>query len=152
MIVKWSGSSHSALGLTASCLAALVVGLVGCKEDRGLVSVGGTVTFEGGEMPGSGLITFLPTSVMEGLPSRPARAPFGKNGSFQANTYQPNDGLYPGTYAITVECWEFQPSMDGPPAKSYIHGRYRNAAQSGLEVKVDADARAVEYNIDVSPP
>ncbi|QDT75639.1 hypothetical protein [Lacipirellula limnantheis] len=123
----------------------------GCGEDRGLIPVYGTVTLEGKQMPGAGDLTFVPVEVAAGFPTRPAKAEFAVDGEYSAQSYQPGDGLYPGTYRVLVSCWEVPPTPDGPPAKSFIARRYQNREDSKLEVKVDAAMDRIEFPIDLTP-
>lgn len=102
-------------------------------------------------MPGAGDLTFVPVQVGEGFPMRPAKAEFGPDGAYSAQSYKPGDGLYPGTYRVLVSCWEVPPTPDGPPAKSFIARRFQSRADSNLEVKVDAAMESVDFPIDVQP-
>jgi hypothetical protein len=121
----------------------------GCADDRGLVPVSGVVTLDGQPMPGPGDLTFVPVQVADGFPMRPAKAEFGPDGAYSAQSYQPDDGLYPGTYRVLVSCWEVPPTPDGPPAKSFIARRYQSAEDSNLEVEVDAALGRVEFPINL---
>lgn len=136
-----------ALQIIGACL----VILAGCGEDRGLVPVTGVVTLDGSFMPDGGSVRFLPVSAAAGFPTRPAHAKFQTDGSYEAQTFKPGDGLYPGMYRVVVECWEIPHSMGGPPAKSFLHARYGNAKQSGLEITVPSDSDPVTFDIDVEP-
>jgi hypothetical protein len=121
----------------------------GCGDDRGLVPVSGTVTLNGQPMPGAGDLTFVPVQIVDGFPIRPAKAEFGPDGAYSAQSYKPGDGLYPGTYGVLVSCWEVPPTPDGPPGKSYIDRRYQNLAASNLEVKVDPALGSVDFPINI---
>ena len=133
-------------------LGLVFISLAGCAEDRGLVPVTGKITFQGDVMPGNGTIRFLPVSVDEGFPMRPGHANFDVDGVFAARSFMPGDGLYPGTYKVSVTCWEIPPVMGGPPPVSYLHARFKNPHQSELELTVGAGFRSVEFNLDVGPP
>lgn len=137
---------RSVLRLLAICCLLVTAG---CQEDRGLIPVYGTVTLSGESMPGPGDMTFVPVDPVEGYPLRPAKAEFGANGKYQAQSFQPGDGLYPGTYKVLVYCWEVPPTPDGPPAKSYIDTKYQNQQTSGLEVQVKPDAGKVVFNVEL---
>ena len=90
--------------LVSSCL------LCGCEGDPlKKVQVTGNVTFDGGACPGPGRITFTPTAVAEGLPRRPASGAFEVDGAYVATSFRPGDGIVPGTYLVSVACYE--PSM-----------------------------------------
>src|SRR4051794_12495656 len=91
--------------------ALLLTALAGCgSSDLAIVPVNGTVTFAGGPPPAEGSITFTPTEVQEGLPHRPGRASFDKQGVFQVTSFKEHDGLIPGTYYANVTCWMKPPS------------------------------------------
>lgn len=137
--------------VVAVMLGGFLMPASGCIEDRGLVPVSGVVTLAGSSMPDEGSVRFLPVSVEEGFPTRPAHARFKADGAYEAQTFEPGDGLYPGTYRVVVECWEIPHTMGGPPAKSFLHARYSNAKQSGLEITVPSDADPVTFDIKVEP-
>jgi hypothetical protein len=100
-----SAITHLLLG--AACLLLTA----GCAQ-RGLetVPVEGTITFGGRECPAAGTIFFVPTSVPAGLPRRPASATFERDGRFRVTSFQPGDGLLPGTYSVRIDCWRQTPS------------------------------------------
>jgi hypothetical protein len=132
-----------------ACLVAFLLILSGCADDRGLIPVSGVVTLDGQPMPGAGDLTFVPVDVAEGSPTRPAKAEFGPDGAYSAQSYQPGDGLYPGTYKVLVSCWEVAPTPDGPPPKSFIPERYQSRANSGLELIVDAASGSIDFPINL---
>ena len=137
------------MGISIAFSLACLLGASGCGDDRGLVQVSGRVTLAGEPMPGPGDLTFVPIEVGDGFPMRPAKAEFGPDGAYRAQSFQPGDGLYPGTYRVLVYCWETPPTPDGPAAKSYLAGKYQSQADSGLEVKVAPAVGSIEFNIDV---
>ena len=139
------------LSFSAVLAIACLLGVSGCGEDRGLVPVSGKVTRAGQPLPGPGDLTFVPVEVADGFPLRPAKAEFGPDGNYQAQSYQPGDGLYPGTYRVLVYCWEIPPTPGGPSAKSHIAAKYQNRSESGLEVEVTPAGGPIEFNIDVEP-
>jgi hypothetical protein len=102
-----SQSAMTRLWLSAACI--LVV--IGCGQ-RGpeTVPVDGKITFGGRECPAAGVIYFVPTSAPAGLPRRPASATFDKDGRFRVTSFQPGDGLLPGSYSVRIECWRQRPS------------------------------------------
>ena len=94
---------------------------IGCsKSDRPqTVNVVGTITFDGQPPKRPGGIFFAPVEVEAGLPKRGGRALFDVDGKFVATSFDPGDGLIPGTYRISVECWKTPPGM-GKPASSFV--------------------------------
>ena len=135
--------------LAAAWLAATVA--AGCGEDSGLVPVYGTVTIEGEKMPGPGDLTFVPTVVAEGFPRRPATAEFADDGRYRAQSFRPGDGLYPGTYQVSVACWAVPPTPDGPAAESHLAARFGSHARSGITIDVQPGSRPVQFDIDLTP-
>ena len=133
-----------ALLMAAACL-------VGCGPGYPeTVGASGKVTLNGGAWPKGGLLIFSPTEELPDFPMRPATAQFAADGSFDsATTYEPGDGLLPGSYQVRVECWEQEPNMEGKPVKSYVPEKYHNGATSGLEVEVPAGGDPVVLNFDV---
>ncbi|QDV36685.1 hypothetical protein ElP_46140 [Tautonia plasticadhaerens] len=71
-------------------------GLVGCGEDRGLVPVTGTVTYNGEPVAG-GEILFTP---QDG--SHAARGPLDDSGRYRLGTYGPRDGAVTGMHDVAV--------------------------------------------------
>jgi hypothetical protein len=85
--------------------------IAGCgRRDVETVPVEGKITFGGEACPAAGAIYFVPTSVPAGLPRRPASGAFDKDGRFRATSFQPGDGLVPGTYTVRIECWRQAPT------------------------------------------
>jgi hypothetical protein len=73
-----------------------------------------------------------------------------QDGSFRVITQPDRDGLVPGTYRASLEIWEVPPTMGGPPPKSLVPPKYRNASTSGLELTVPSDGEGpvqVEWDI-----
>lgn len=92
--------------------AVCLLTMIGCGG-RGMptVKVDGTVTFDGGPPPRAGIVVFTPVpgTGLEGLPLRPATAPFDEGGKFRATSFEKGDGLLPGRYQVRVKC------VDGVP-------------------------------------
>ncbi len=111
----------------------------GCSG-RGVqqVPVRGTVTLDGGPMPGPGTIYFTPVSAGEGAPLRPSSAAFDADGRYVAGAFGEGGGLIPGTYKVAVHCWKVLPNMEGVPGETFIPARYQSAGSSGLEFTVAA--------------
>jgi hypothetical protein len=113
-------SLHPCWGI-AALLA--IVPLTGCaKEGPERVEVEGRITFGGGSWPKPGVIYFTPLQSAPGMTLHPGLGYFDTHGAYQAQTFEPGDGLVPGKYRVRVECWEVEPSPDPRhgPAKSYV--------------------------------
>jgi hypothetical protein len=131
--------------LVALLLLALVLGCG--KSGPGTVPVRGKVTFAGGLPPTNGTITFTPIKVQEGMPKRPGTAQFDKNGDFQAQSFKPGDGLFPGTYRPNVSCWMGNPDSNDP--SSFDRLNYVPKDFQPPDVVVDAKSGATEVTIDI---
>lgn len=134
------------------CLAALALIFCGCGNDKGLIRLTGKITLDGSEMPYAGEIKFLPKEVEAGKPMRPARAKFDTGGAFRATSFKPGDGIYPGNYAVTVECWEVAASMGGPAPVNAIDRKYQDPANSGLNLVVEPNKSNQVFDIKLSSP
>ena len=131
--------------LLAACL--LVAGCGGPTLET--VPVTGRITYGGGDWPKPGTIDFTPVKAAEGRKLHPGYGKFDTGGSFSVKTAD-KKGLVPGTYAIRVECYEVEPSMDKPgQEKSYVPDKYRNPKTSGLELVIEPGDRSKEFNQDI---
>jgi hypothetical protein len=134
-------------------LSLLLLGLTGCgRSDVELVPVSGRVTYDGGAWPNGGVLYFAPQDVgkerSKTRPMRPAAAQFTPEGEFEVTSFAKGDGLVPGRYVVTVECFVGEPSMHKRP-KSAVPPKYRTQATSDFFVDVDPEKSRinVEFNI-----
>jgi hypothetical protein len=139
--------------LLACVLAVITVGCGG--RDVGLVRVEGKIVRSDGKpWPQKGILFFAPIAAAEGFPLRGAHAKFDTDGSFTATSFEPGDGVLPGIYSVSVQCWEA--SNDGNMSqamKSAVPGKYQQGSRSGLKLEVPADdsqTLMVEYQIPIS--
>ncbi len=114
-----------------------------------MVAVSGAVTVDGQKVPGPGRLYFAPKD-NDSAAGRPGRAVFDEQGIYRAGSFESGDGLVPGRYAVAVECWEVPPTMEGPPAKSFIAERFGSASTSGLEVNVPSGVKSHVFDITLS--
>lgn len=136
--------------LQFAVLACIAVTAWGCGGNpHGTVKVSGQVTIDGAPPPGPGTLSFTVVTPADGFPSRPAMAKFGVDGIYQVTSFQPGDGLVPGSYTVGVECYETPPNMEGKRVKSHIDNKYMNGETSGLELLVEPKSRALEFNIEL---
>ena len=142
-------SRDSGIGSYSLVAVLLVVFTAGCGSPHGTVKVFGQVTVNGEKPPGSGTISFTSVEPAAGFPNRPAMAKFGTDGSYEATSFDPSDGLVPGKYKIAVECYETPPNMDGKPTKSYIDKKYMNGETSGFELNVEPGSKPIRFDIDL---
>jgi hypothetical protein len=95
------------------------------------------------------MLIFAPVEAAPGFPIRPGRAPFNKAGYFKAGTWEPGDGLMPGKYKVSVECWIVPPTLHGPPARGPVPVKYRTVTTSDLQVEVKSGAGSQEVVFDI---
>lgn len=136
------------------CLWLLLISvalLQGCgpKGPR-CVPVAGTVTLDDAKVPGPGYIYFTIDSKGQDGISRPGTAEFDADGNYKATSFSPGDGLMPGKYQLRIDCWKTPPNMDGKPVVSFLPTKYQNAATSGQELFVEADAPPIQFDIRLS--
>jgi hypothetical protein len=129
-------------------LVFMVIAETGCR-DSGIrtVPVSGKVTFVGGPPPKNGTIIFSPTKVDEGLPNRPGRAQFDKDGLFTVTSFQKGDGLLPGTYHPNVSCWKGNPDSNDPSSFERLNYVPKDFRPEPITVSADADEVNVVINI-----
>lgn len=145
-------------GLRLGLAAIVVLLVVGCSAGRRgveVVRVSGRLTCDDGPMPAAGQLLFVPRQGVEAgadpaRPLRPASATFATDGVFTATSWTPGDGLVPGTYAVVVDCWQVPPTMDGPPAVSFIAAAYGAAETTPLQLVVPSGAGPVSVKLDVA--
>jgi hypothetical protein len=141
------------LSRTSACLLLLMTAaLVGCGGSGAeTIPVKGVVTLGGGPWPTGGTITFSP--VASSGPLRPAAGAFKPDGTFVVTSFKPGDGLTPGKYEISVECWaalpEMSPTGAPSPGKSAVPEKFRSGKTSGwvLEVPVGSGPLEVKYDV-----
>jgi hypothetical protein len=123
-------------------VAALVL-LAGCSEGPiKTVPVYGTVTFVDREAPPTCDLIFQPLKI-DG-PLRPSFADRQADGSYRVTAFKKSRGLIPGTYHVQLVFHDLKPGADPKLEASWKLTNY-----DGGEVKVDADSRGVEYNVEV---
>lgn len=128
----------------------LFVAVMGCGNPNGTVKVSGNVTVDGQAPPGPGVITFSVVEAAEGFPNRPTMAKFKSDGVYEATTFDPGDGLLPGTYTVAIECYETPHNMEGKPVRSYIPKKYMSPETSGFKLTVEPKSKPVVYNLELS--
>lgn len=140
------------VAVTSACLL-MVVSLPGCGNDRPkTIPVSGRVTYGGGDWPTGGRLYFTSIEPAEGYIRRPGKAFFDADGNFRAGSWEESDGLVPGKYKVSVECWKTAPTMGGPPSESYVATEYQVAAKTPWEIEVTLDGGAVKLERDIPKP
>ena len=133
-------------------LGLMLVLASGCGPSRPeTVPTSGMVTIDGKVPLGPGTLYFHPVETAKGLPSRPATADFDTSGLYTVKSFEAGDGLIPGRYKISAECWQVPPNMDGRPVKNRIAARYQSAVSSGLaEVVIESGSASREIDFELS--
>lgn len=132
--------------LSGACLALVT----GCRSDRpATIPVSGRITFDGKAPPTAGTLYFTIDAPAEGFPRRPTLAKFDERGRFRVTTWDRGDGLMPGRYKITVECWEITPELGGAEGKSFVPKKYQDPTITDLAVDIAPDdrSRTLELNV-----
>jgi hypothetical protein len=106
--------------------------------------VSGRVTYAGGEWPIQGTITFGPKKTEDGKIPRLGSANFDKEGNFVVGSYQPGDGLMPGTYKVTVSC-----ISSSDPSKTVEELDLVPQTFKPDDLVVEAGSGPIELNLDV---
>ena len=131
--------------------SAALLAAAGCGPKRPeTVPTSGTVTIDGKAPPGPGTLYFHPEETAPGLPARPATAAFDTSGRYTVKSFEEGDGLIPGRYKVSAECWETPPNMAERPVKSHIAGRFGSAVSSGLEevvIKPGSAPREIDFEL-----
>ena len=141
--------SHPPFRLLSGLLAiSLAAGCGGVTPISGLVPVSGKVTYEGKAVP-KGTISFTPED-----PAGMSGAGVISNGSYSIKSTTSSPGLKPGNYAIAIESWESEPTMDAKgkpvPGKSAIPPMYTKAKTSGFTAKVEKKG-SQKFDFDMKP-
>jgi hypothetical protein len=126
----------------------MLLSFSGCGNDRPTtIPVGGRITFGGGPPPAAGAVFFAPIDAEAGYPRRPGRAMFDEEGSYEATSFEEGDGLVPGEYRVSVECWKSPPGMGGAGATGGVSYVGPGFDPPNLVVPVDQDR--VEHDLEV---
>jgi hypothetical protein len=124
--------------------------LGGCGPQRPeTVRVSGRVLCNGQPLPKPGVVYFAPVEAAEGFTLRPGKGEFDERGYFSATTWESGDGLMPGRYKVAFDCWERPPSAEGPPPKNHVPQRYREPAESPIELTVAAGSGPLDVEWDL---
>lgn len=135
--------------------AALVAGLicvtqlVGCNKRPEMAQVRGKVTYMDGSIPHGGacVVRFEPAKDSTAQIRKGASGIIKPDGTFEAYTRIPGDGVYLGDYGVTFAVW----SNATDPGSSIIDPKYTSAATSGYKVTVDKDLENLEFKIEPLP-
>ena len=134
----------------AALVCATTVFLVGCGPKMPeTVRASGRVTYAGGDWPNEGMLYFASLGDGSGQVLRPTSAHFGRDGAFEVTSFTQGDGMVPGRYVVTIECWKTPPSMTGSPGVSAVPAKYRNQKTSDFLVEIETGQSSIEITFDV---
>jgi hypothetical protein len=121
----------------------------GCSHGPETVAVRGRATYAGGAWPAEARLYFHPQNAAPGQ-NHPGLADVGKDGSFRAVSFKGVNGLVPGKYKVTVECWKTPPMPSNPVgATSYAPAAYCSDKTSPLAVTVESRKPLSNVQFDV---
>ena len=108
-------------------LAILCAVLVGCDSRPRRVPISGRVLIDGEPLT-TGMIQFAPAD------TRPSVGAIDENGQFTMACYGEDDGVIPGTHAVSIIATEI---ISSSKIKWYAPKKYADPQTSGLTVEVD---------------
>ena len=141
-----------------SCIVVLLV-FAGCSSGDGLSGLykcEGTVNHNGSPVAEAS-VTFHPDSSGD---ARVAGGSTDAQGKFIVTTLKPGDGLYPGTYKVTVVKYE-EYGPEAPPTKgddgevipggravkNVLPGKYAKAETSGLTATIEKKKNTIAFDL-----
>ena len=125
--------------LTAASLLVLAALAAGCGRGRPpVVPVSGTVTVDGKPLAG-GAITVAPEK------GRAAGGRIGPAGRFELSSWQPGDGVAPGTHRVEVIAAK---TLSGNRRQWLVPKKVRNLATSPLRLEVTGPTTAAVIAIE----
>jgi hypothetical protein len=124
------------LTVTYSLLCAAAI--PGCGDGRPTrVPVSGKVLIDG-KVLAYGAVRFTPEH------GRPATGEIQKDGTFAMSTFEPNDGVVPGTHTVTVHARE---DLSGTQVRWNAPKKYGNPAQSGLRQIIEKPTDSITIEL-----
>ena len=123
------------VGLT---IVAIVLIATGCDRRPSRVPVSGQVTIDGEPLE-SGSITFYATGG-----GRPGGASLAEGGSYSVTMHDPNDGLPPGKYSVTVAAAEW---VSDNKCKWHAPKHYQDVKTSSLTAEIKNEATTLNFDL-----
>ena len=127
------------LGILAICGLAAIAG---CSGSGNYPVRGKVVDTQGQPVPGLEGSQIVFTQV-EGVSS--SVADIAADGSFDAFTMRPGDGVPPGKYTVHIPRKMIDPERAAPQV---IHGKYEKPETSGLEATVEEKKNELEFKVE----
>ena len=119
-------------------LMTIVLVVAGCDRRPARVPVSGQVTVDGKPLE-FGSITFY--AVAGG---RPGGASLAEGGSYSVTMHDPNDGLPPGKYTVTVAAADW---VSDKACRWHAPKHYQDAKTSGLTAEIKNKATTMNFNL-----
>jgi len=129
-------------------LISVAVTAAGCAGGPESAQVSGKVRFKDGSVPKGGVcvVQFNPASDTTAKIRKAASGEIHDDGSFEAFTRKPGDGVFLGKYDVTFAVW--RSAMD---STSLIDDRYTKASTTPYHVTIDADVSDLMFEIEPAP-
>jgi hypothetical protein len=130
-------------------VALLILFIAGCGHKSPMAHVRGKVVYKDGTVPMGGMcvVRFQPTESSTATVRKGASGDIHKDGTFEAWTRIPGDGVYLGEYGVSFAVW----TNATDPSSSVLLPKYGSPATTGLKVTVDGDIDDLKFEIERSP-
>jgi hypothetical protein len=127
-------------------LLASFAATLGCSSDTAQVS--GKVVYKDGTVPKGGVcvVQFLPTDDSPAKIRKPATGEIREDGSFEACTRKPGDGVFLGKYDVTFAVWE-----GALEPVSLVEKKYTKKSTTPYHVTIDDDVSNLVFEIEPAP-
>jgi len=114
-----------------------------------MAQVRGKVLYKDGTVPHGGAcaVKFQPTSGSTAKVRKGATGLIQPDGTFEAWTRKPGDGVYLGDYSVSFAVW----ASATDSSSSLIPEKYSNPNMTGLTLKVEGDVDDLKYEIEPLP-
>ncbi len=129
----------SRLGMLAAI--GLIVFTIGCGKSNGLVPVSGTITYSDGTPVHAQIanVTFQPAGEGKG-----ATGTLAEDGTYKLTTLEPDDGVAPGKYKVTIVATDGYPDT----TQSVVAPQYGSAADTPLEATVTSSGGTFDFKVE----
>ena len=124
--------------LVGLMVAIVLIAAGGCDRRPSRVPVSGQVTVDGEPLE-FGSITFY--AVAGG---RPGGASLADGGNYSVTMHDPNDGLPPGKYTVTVAAADW---VSDKACRWHAPKHYQDAKTSGLTAEIKNEATTMNFNL-----
>jgi hypothetical protein len=118
---------------------------VGCGGSPDTAQVSGKVLYKDGTVPRGGvcMVEFQPAADTSAKIRKPAKGEIREDGSFEAFTRKPGDGVFVGKYDVTFAVWK-----GAMEPVSLIDRKYTRASTTPYHVTIDDDVGDLQFEIE----